>query len=99
NPEVDARPRMIVGVTHPQTCLILSTRLRALREAGFHVTLICSPGELLAQTAESAGVDALAIPIARSISPLADLLSFWRLWRAIRRLRPEIVEFSTPKAG
>lgn len=97
--QVDARPRMVVGVTHPQTCLILTGRLRALREAGFRVTLICSPGELLTQTAKDAGVDAKAIQMSRQISPGKDLLSLWRLWRALRRLRPEVVEFSTPKAG
>jgi glycosyltransferase involved in cell wall biosynthesis len=96
---VDVRPRMVVGVTHPQTCLILASRLSALREAGFRITLICSPGKLLTQTAASAGVDAYPIPIARTISPIADLLSLYRLWRALRKLRPEIVEFSTPKAG
>ena len=34
---------IVVGITHPQTCLTLTGRLRALREAGFRVTLISSP--------------------------------------------------------
>jgi glycosyltransferase involved in cell wall biosynthesis len=96
---IDTRPRMVVGVTHPQTCLILASRLSALRQAGFRVTLICSPGKLLTQTAATAGVDAYPIPIARTISPIADIFSLYRLWRALRKLRPAIVEFSTPKAG
>ncbi len=98
-PIVNAQPRMVIGVTHPQTCLILTGRLRALREAGFKVTLICSPGELLTQTAEAVDVDVMAIHMSRHISPCADLHSLWKLWRALRRLRPDVVEFSTPKAG
>ena len=35
-----------LGVTHPQTCLVLGARLRAL-PAGFRVILVSSPGELL----------------------------------------------------
>jgi lipopolysaccharide/colanic/teichoic acid biosynthesis glycosyltransferase/glycosyltransferase involved in cell wall biosynthesis len=35
----------------------------------------------------------------REIAPLEDLVSFWRLYRTIRRLRPAIVDASTPKAG
>jgi hypothetical protein len=38
---------IVIGITHPQTCLTLTGRLRALREAGFRVTLIASPGKLL----------------------------------------------------
>ena len=46
----DHRPKILVGVTHPQTCLVLSARLRTLREAGFRVLLVSGPGELLDQT-------------------------------------------------
>lgn len=90
---------MVVGVTHPQTCLVLAGRLRRLREAGFHVTLVSSPGELLDKTAAREGVDAVAVPMKRRIAPLADLVSLLRLWRLLRRLKPDVVEFSTPKAG
>jgi glycosyltransferase involved in cell wall biosynthesis len=44
-------------------------------------------------------VETLAIPMRRGIAPLADLLSLLRLCRALRRLRPDLTEFSTPKAG
>ncbi len=90
---------IVVGITHPQTCLTLTGRLRALREAGFRVTLISSPGELLERTAAREGVEAIGLPIERGIAPLADLVSLARLWRLLRRLRPDLAEFSTPKAG
>lgn len=92
-------PTIIVGVTHPQTCLILSARLRTLRQAGFHVLLVSGPGELLDSTAAREGVEPIAIPMQREISLLADLVSLVRLWFLIVRRRPDLVEFSTPKAG
>ena len=93
------RPSIVVGVTHPQTCLVLGARLRALREAGFRVTVVSGPGELLERTAARAGVEWVAIPMRRGIAPLADMLSLLLLWRLLGRLKPEVVEFSTPKAG
>lgn len=93
------RPLIVVGVTHPQTCLVLTGRLRRLREAGFRVYLVSSPGELLRRTAAAENVKAIAIPIRREIAPLADLVSFARLLRLLLRLKPDMVEFSTPKAG
>lgn len=92
-------PLIVVGITHPQTCLTLTGRLRALREAGFRVILVASPGELLDQTAAREGVERVAISIQRKIAPLADIVSLARLWWLLLRLRPDMTEFSTPKAG
>jgi glycosyltransferase involved in cell wall biosynthesis len=93
------RPHIVVGITNPQTCLVLGGRLRTLREEGFRVTLVSSPGELLTRTAAQEGVEAIAIPMRRQISPAADLVSLLRLWWLLLRLKPEMTEFSTPKAG
>ncbi len=90
---------IVVGITNPQTCLTLTGRLRALGEAGFRVTLVSSPGELLEKTAANEGARAIALKMERGIAPLADLLSLIRLWRLLLELRPEMTEFSTPKAG
>lgn len=89
----------MVGVTSAQSCLLLNGRLRTLREAGFSVTVVSSPGELLRQTAGSEEVVALGIPIQREISPIADILALAKLWWLLRRLKPGLTEFSTPKAG
>lgn len=94
-----ARATIVVGVTHPQTCLVLAGRLRRLREAGFRVVLVSGPGELLDSTAAAEGVEAVSIPMEREIAPLADLISLMRLCRLLHRLKPQVVEFSTPKAG
>jgi len=92
-------PHIVVGITNPQTCLVLGGRLRTLREAGFRVTLVSSPGELLTRTAAREGVESVAIPMRREIAPIADFVSLVRLWRLLHRLKPEMTEFSTPKAG
>jgi glycosyltransferase involved in cell wall biosynthesis len=92
-------PHIVVGITHPQTCLTLTGRLRALREAGFRVTLVSSPGELLVSTAEREGVEWVSLPMKRAIAPVSDLLSLVRLWWLLWRLKPDLTEFSTPKAG
>lgn len=90
---------MVVGITHPQTCMVLAPRLRALRKAGFQVTLVSAPGELAELTAADAGVERVAIPLERGIAPWADIVSLVGLCRLLWRLRPGLVEFSTPKAG
>ncbi|MGD0682078.1 MAG: glycosyltransferase family 4 protein [Terracidiphilus sp.] len=93
------RPHIVVGITSPQTCLVLGGRLRTLREAGFRVTLVSSPGALLTRTAAREGVESVAIPMRRGMAPVSDLLSLLRLCWLLWRLKPEMTEFSTPKAG
>lgn len=95
----DEVPHIVVGITSPQTCLVLTGRLRGLREMGFRVTLISGPGELLGRTADSEGVEWIAIPMKRAIAPFADVVSLVRLCRMLSRIKPDLAEFSTPKAG
>lgn len=93
------QPTILIGVTRQETCLVLRGRLRALREAGFRVTVVSNPGVLLERTAQFEGVEAESVPIRRGIAPVFDFISLVRLWLLIGRLRPDVVEFSTPKAG
>ena len=99
NPGRQRQPHILVGVTSAQTCLVLPDRLSVLREAGYRISLLSSPGELLDRTARSEEVSPYAIPMERGIAPLSDFVSLLRIWRLLREIRPDIVEFSTPKAG
>ncbi len=74
-------------------------QLRFLREAGFEVAVVSSPGPGLFETAIEDGVEPYPVPIVREISGLADLVSFCRLWALIGRIRPAIINVGTPKAG
>ena len=91
--------KIVVGISHPQTCLTLTGHLRSLREEGFQVTLVSSPGELSNRIAKMEGVEAISIPISRGIAVMADVVTLVRLWMLLRRVKPDMTEFSTPKAG
>jgi len=81
------------------TVRLMLGQLAHLREAGFEVIVLASPGQDLERVAERDGVQWVAVPMAREIAGLADLVSLWRLCRLMRRLRPTITNVSTPKAG
>ena len=69
-----------------------------LAKKGYEVTVVSSAGEEL-RKAERDGVRTVAVPMAREISPLKDLVSLWGLVRMMLRLRPTITNVATPKAG
>src|SRR5579864_666181 len=92
-------PRIVYILTSSLAVGFLQGTLAYLRNAGYDVTVISSPGEALTRVSASDGVHIIALPIARGISPVRDLISLWRLWRALKQLRPVITNVSTPKAG
>lgn len=92
------KPRLVCVVTISMSTKFFEGQLAYLTDRGFDVTMISSPGpelELLA----AEGMATCAIPMEREISPLRDIHSIWTLWRSFRKLRPDIVNVGTPKAG
>ncbi len=75
----------------------LAERMHYLAET-HEVSAICSPGAEHEQFKEE-GLVTHAIPIARRISPLKDIVSLVRLYRFLKQQRPDIVHTMTPKAG
>src|ERR1700690_2600906 len=94
-----ANPRILIAVTSPLACTFYKDVLGHLRGAGFEPTRLSAPGDNLVEVSSAAGVANVAVPMQREIAPLRDVVSFCRVYGTIRRLRPAIVDASTPKAG
>ena len=77
---------------------LLLNQLQSLREAGYEVVGISSPGSQVAHL-EAAGIRHIPVPMTRNFTPLADLVSLWRLYRVMRREHFTIVHTHTPKPG
>jgi glycosyltransferase involved in cell wall biosynthesis len=69
-----------------------------LQNSGFDVSAISSPGPEQ-ETIRKEGATTFKVPMNREISPLQDVISLWRIWRVLRRVRPEITNSGNPKAG
>jgi glycosyltransferase involved in cell wall biosynthesis len=94
------RPRLVYLVTHPISArLLLAGQLGYLRAAGFEVTVIASPGPDLDVVAAREGVDVVPVAMARAMRPADDARALAAVTAALRRLRPDVVNASTPKAG
>lgn len=65
----------------------------------YEVVAVSSPGKLLDEVGAREGVRTIAVPMERHISLVRDLKSLWRMWRVMRRERPDMVHSMTPKAG
>ncbi len=95
----ERRPTILYLVTSDVSSVFLRGQLAHLIEHGFRVVVGTrfehgDPADRL-----DLGVDTIDLPFVRQPTPLGDLRALWATFRAIRRLRPDVVNSSTPKAG
>lgn len=79
--------------------LLLKGQLKYMKGRGLDVYMLSSPGKEVPAMEEREGVSHIAVPLSRSLNPIADLVSLWKLVRVIKKLRPDIVHSHSPKAG
>ena len=99
--EAGSGRRLLVLLTDEISSVLVRGQLGFMVSEGFDVTVAA---RLAAAPAPKTGAwdDGVAVehlPFVREPSPLADLRALWATWRLVRRLRPDIVNASTPKAG
>lgn len=73
--------------------------LAFLREDGWEVTLVCSEGPGVVDLARAAGARYEALRMEREPSPLRDFGAVLRAVRLLRRIRPDVLVYATPKAA
>src|SRR5690625_2680098 len=95
-----ARVKLIRITTVPISFrVLLKGQLRFMKENGFEVTAVSSPGDELTAVAAEEGVPVKSVPMTRTISPFKDLQALWQLYRFLKKEKPDIVHTHTPKAG
>jgi glycosyltransferase involved in cell wall biosynthesis len=65
----------------------------------YKIVAISSGGEKLTHVRDREGVSTIAIPIARKIAPIDDIISIFKMQKVLRLIRPVVVHSITPKAG
>ncbi len=91
------KKKIIRVTTVPQSVAFYFDVIPRLME-NYEVVGISSAGPELYQL-EEVGARAIAVEMARQISPLHDLKSLWNMVKAFRKEKPYIVHSMTPKAG
>ncbi|MBL0130310.1 MAG: glycosyltransferase family 4 protein [Chitinophagaceae bacterium] len=93
-------PKLIRITTAPLSLKsLLSNQMRYMKDNGFDVIMVSSDGKEWPDIIRNEGCEHRIIPMKRSIAPIRDLQSLWRLYRLFKKERPDIVHSHTPKAG
>ncbi|TPG16056.1 glycosyltransferase [Pedococcus bigeumensis] len=91
---------VVYAVTVPSVAYsFLRGQLAYLRGRGWAVTLACSPGRGLDAVREREGVEVVELATARDIDVARDLRALVQWILLLRRVRPMVLNASTPKAA
>ncbi len=90
----------IIRVTTVSNSLrrLLKGQLKFMNQT-FDIIGVSSQGEALSEVVENEGIRVVALRLSRSLSPLKDIVSLWRMFKLFRKEKPVIVHTHTPKAG
>jgi glycosyltransferase involved in cell wall biosynthesis len=91
--------RLVHVTTISQTFMFFRGQIGFLKERGFEIDVVSSPGGMSQEFSESEGVAFHPVAMTRAITPREDLRALVALWRLFRKIRPDIVHSHTPKAG
>lgn len=73
--------------------------LSELKEEGYEVVAVSSPGREFLELGEREGVRAIEVPMERHVSPIKDFISLCKMTKVLVREKPDMVHSMTPKAG
>ena len=95
----EERKRILYVITDPVSLRFLRGQLSILVQRGFEVHVATAGSPALDEFARTEGVIPHRVRLTRSPHPLRDALALVDLLRLIHRVRPDLVNVSTPKAG
>jgi len=91
-------PKLVYVISTAKCLFFFRDSIADLCSSGFDVSVISSPGPGK-EAIHADGASVFDVSINREISPLQDIVSLWRLWNLLRRIRPDITNVATPKGG
>jgi glycosyltransferase involved in cell wall biosynthesis len=92
-------PKLVHVLTVPESLLFLRGQVKWMKERGYDISVVTSPGEGIWAFEMDEGVIIHQLEMPRAITPGRDLATLARLTALIRRIGPDLVHAHTPKGG
>ena len=93
-------PKYLLLSNEPITFkLLLSGQPKLMKEQGWEPVLVSADGREIQQICRVEGVRHEVVPFVKGANFLEDFISFWRLFRLIRKERPDVVHSYDSKTG
>ena len=94
------RPKLIRITTVPISLkYLIKGQMYFMSKNGFDITMISADGVEINDVIENEKCKHIIFPLTRKITPLQDLKAVFKLYKFLKKEKPQIVHTHTPKAG
>ena len=90
---------LIVGITAPGSVILIAGQLRYFKDLGYQTYLMAPNHERVVDYCRNEGCVHLPVDLEREISLLKDLKALYQVIRHLRKVKPDVVNFGTPKVS
>ncbi len=91
--------KLILAVTTSASAILLKGSLRYYRKSGYEVYVLSSPGSSILHLCENEGAILLPVKMSRDINVFKDFISLIQVYFILKKIKPDIVNYGTPKAS
>jgi len=91
--------KIVIGITSESSVSLISGQMSYFKSIGYKMYLLSPYSERVEKFCKLEGCEHLEINIERDISPLKDFKTFIQIYRILKVVKPDIVNFGTPKVS
>lgn len=91
--------KIVLAVTAPQSTGLMRGQAAYLKKHGYKVYIFCPNAKVSREMTSNEGAELVPIPYSREIDLFNDIKCLFLTWKNLRKIKPDIVNVGTPKAG
>ena len=91
--------KLVLGITSAGSGPLIKGQPAYFRSLGYKVYLMAPPDERIKCFCKDEGCEHIPVSIERTISPLKDIWALIQIIKALKKVKPDIVNVGTPKMG
>jgi glycosyltransferase involved in cell wall biosynthesis len=91
--------KLVLGITFPGSIILLKGQASYFKSLGYKVYLLSPPEERIEKYCTEEGCIHVPVNIARTINPLNDIITLYKLIIILKKIKPDIINVGTPKMG
>lgn len=91
--------KLILGITAPGSVILIAGQMAYFKKLGYETYLMAPNHERVVAYCQQEGCIHLPVDFEREISPLKDVKALLQVYKHIKKVKPDVVNFGTPKVS